>query len=302
MTVIRAVDVNVRAADATSAAAATELSTTDPFEPFIVVDGVPPPEPSSDQPVATMERPFIVVGATPVPEPVLVGGVFGTPVYDKEESVPANDPFPAALPERPEEPPPPPPPPPPDESQEDAAMIREAAAHIETERLQEVVSQMTPRGHDLIRAHLDEYLARNGAAGAFDGWLHELLPENVEVPASLREKGGFHWRAWETATSAAGAAARRHAEQPACALDDFFAGMAAMTAMTFGAMHMALGGGIAGLDKAATGGAQAGAQPCRPMLKLAKTSLELADICTSGAEMFATRGLACAGATAGLMR
>ena len=68
MTVIRAVDVNVRAADATSAAAATELSTTDASEPFIVVDGVPPPEPSSGQPVATMERPFIVVGATPVPD------------------------------------------------------------------------------------------------------------------------------------------------------------------------------------------------------------------------------------------
>ncbi len=175
-------------------------------------------------------------------------------------------------------------------------MIREAAAHIE-----EVVTQMTPRGHDLIRAHLDEYLAaRNGAAGTFDGWLRELLPENVEIPASLRDKGGFHWRAWESATSAAGA--HRHPEQPACALDDFLAAMAAMTAMTFGAMHMALGGGIAGLDKAAIEGAQAGARPCRPMLKLAKTSLELADMCTSGAEMFATRGLACAGATAGRMR
>lgn len=205
----------------------------------------------------------------------------------------------------------------------------------ENAEAQQEAGQANAAAREMLRSHLEEYMAKHGTEATYEGWIGELHPENVDsegwIDPRLCLDGSEHRQIWldtavvTTSEEVAATSSDRGSEGDddegsngavdgggdsgeggSCAAEavvgSLFDGMTAGTTLGFAAMHGMLGCGVEGLKAAqdkmteASGDGNGGTpSPLHCMLRLMQGSLEAMDLCTQGAEHVTTHGLAAAG-------
>ena len=196
----------------------------------------------------------------------------------------------------------------------------EPAAEEEDPEAKQEAGQVNAAAREMLRSHLAEYMAKQGSAATYEGWIGELHPENVDADGWIDPRlcldGSEHrqiWMARPATTSEEVSIPTIDDHGPegeesssSCPAEDvvgsLFNGMTAGTTLGFAAMHGALGCGVEGLKAAKEKVAASEGQqhmgvhsPLHCMLRMMQGSLEAMDMCALGAERVTSHGLAAAG-------
>jgi len=154
----------------------------------------------------------------------------------------------------------------------------------------------------ILSEHLQHYLQANGKQATFEGWIALLHPENVQVDPRLLSPESEYQQMWRAATEHGMRKSRSRVYHPGLVEATggvAFVGAMAGSAVVFTAVHGGLRGGVEALEAVRS---VTPVPPVNAILRLVQGSLEVADLCTLGAEEVALRTLAVAGgATCGLL-